>query len=129
MAAISVKSGANGQPASIEMRLPVILFKDDQNYFIAHIPVLDLSGYGLSEEEAKESLDIVLNDYITYAIKNNTLHDDLISHGFIFNKKDHTVNPPTLTKSVKLFSTNLIEVLENRPYTKIDKSVSIPAYC
>ncbi|HEY1200591.1 MAG TPA: hypothetical protein VGE79_06400 [Niastella sp.] len=80
MAAISVKSGANGQPVSIEMRFPVILFKDDQNYFIAHVPVLDLSGYGLSEEEAKDSLDIVLNDYISYAIKNSTLHDDLISY-------------------------------------------------
>jgi len=129
MAAISVKSGANGQPASIEMRLPVILFKDDQGYFIAHIPVLDLSGYGHSEDEAKDSLDIVLNDYLSYAIKNNTLRADLISHGFVFNKKDHTVNPPKLMQSIKLFSTNLIEVLETRPYTKIDKSISIPAYC
>jgi len=129
MAAISVKSGVNGQSPTIEMRLSVILFQDDQKYFIAHIPILDLSGYGSSEEEAKASLDIVLRDYLDYAIDNNTLHDDLIAHGFLFNKKEHTVNPPELEESVKLFPPNFKEVLTNKPYTKIDKSVRIPAYC
>lgn len=98
MAAFSVKPDANGQSSKIEMRLPVIIFQDDQQYFIAHIPVLDLSGYGMTAAEAKDSLDVVLKDYLDYAISNNTLHDDLVAHGFLFNKKAHTIHPPDLFK-------------------------------
>ncbi|WPV66336.1 hypothetical protein [Chitinophaga sp. LS1] len=125
MAGISIKPGKDGQSANIEMKLPVIIFKE-QGTFIAHIPILDLSGYGNSKKEALDSLDIVLTDYICYAVENNTLHDDLISRGFIF--KNHQVNPPGLEKSIKLFPYNLKRVLENKDYTKTDKSIRIPAY-
>lgn len=47
-----------------------------------HIPVLDLSGYGNSEKEAIGSLQIVLDNYLDYTIKKNTLIQDLKNHNF-----------------------------------------------
>jgi predicted RNase H-like HicB family nuclease len=49
---------------------------------VANIPVLDLSGYGNTEEEAIHSLQIVLDNYLDYTVKKNTLHRDLQNHGW-----------------------------------------------
>src|SRR5688572_6970816 len=88
-------------PKKIEMSLPVLVFEDDQCTFIAYIPWLDLSGYGSTIDEAKESIDIVLNDYLAYAIENNTLQKDLLDHGFTYNSEDHSINAPDWVQALK----------------------------
>ena len=45
-------------------------------------PALDLTGYGKTLKEAKESLKISLGEYFRYAISNNTLEEDLKMHGW-----------------------------------------------
>ena len=63
----------------INSELAIFLFKEDDN-FIAYSPALDLSGYGKTEEEARDSFNIVLKEYFDYAINEETLYKDLIHH-------------------------------------------------
>ena len=56
-----------------------------ENVWIAYCPELDLTGCGFSENEAKKSFKVALDDYIEYALSEGTLEEDLIAHGW---KKD-----------------------------------------
>jgi predicted RNase H-like HicB family nuclease len=65
----------------VKLQVPVMLFTEKKVH-VAYIPVLDLSGYGNSEKEAIGSLQIVLDNYLDYTIKKNTLIQDLKNHNF-----------------------------------------------
>ena len=73
----------NGQ---IDARLDVFIYEKDKLTF-AYAPALDLIGYGHSEEEAKQSFEVVVEDYFEFGIKRNTLEKDLEAHGWIKEKK------------------------------------------
>lgn len=59
------------QNEGIETQLTVYLFEEDE-HTIAYCPALDLSGYGMNEEEAKSDLSAVLTEYFIYT--NNKKH-------------------------------------------------------
>ena len=58
--------------SSLTVKLDVYLFLDEGTY-IAYSPTLDLSGYGETEEDAKESFSIVIEEYISYGLANRNL--------------------------------------------------------
>lgn len=122
----TIRASHDGHSAKIEIKLPVVLFQDENNIWIAHIPALDLSGYGNTENEAKASLDIVMNEYFEYAVKNHTLHADLKRHGWQLNKE---VKTPELSES--LANNPLKDIINNKPdLVKItNRQIQIPAYC
>jgi hypothetical protein len=90
-----IKIDKNGKIRGI---LPVICFKEDET-FLSYCPVLDLVGYGDSEKEAADSLQVVIDEYFTYAIANNTLHEDLLALGWK-QHKDNLVVAPLLTSLI-----------------------------
>jgi len=47
---------------------------------------LDLSGYGDSEDEAHNSFQTVLTEYLRYTVNKKTLGIDLESHGWSIKK-------------------------------------------
>jgi len=63
------------------MKLGLVAFKDDEAYY-SYCPSLNLIGYGDTEQEAKESFNIVLEEYIRYTTENQTLIVDLEKHGW-----------------------------------------------
>lgn len=65
----------------IRVTLDVYVFMEDNTY-IAYAPSLDLSGYGKSEEDAIKSFSIVIEEYFSYGLSNNTLIKDLRAHGW-----------------------------------------------
>ena len=65
----------------INSELAIFLFKEDDNY-ITYSPALDLSGYGKTEEDARNSFNVVLKEYFDYSISKGTLYKDLKSHGW-----------------------------------------------
>lgn len=121
----SIKAGFDGHSASIEVKIPVLTFQDDNNYWIAHVPALDLSGYGLTEAEAKASLEIVIDEYFDYAVKKNTLHDDLKKHGWILVDKEAIT--PTLSQL--LSHDPLKDIINKKPFKSDSQKVNIPAFC
>ena len=104
--------------ATVSMQLPVMIFEEN-GIQIAYIPVLDISGYGKTEAEAKESLKHSLSEYLSYTINKNTLIEDLKSHGWTIKKKTKPYIAPELTD---LFSKNeyLHNIINSVPY-KMDR--------
>ncbi|HEY4787807.1 MAG TPA: hypothetical protein VIH57_17245 [Bacteroidales bacterium] len=60
----------------VSFKLPIIAFEED-GAKIVYCPALDLSGYGLDENEADESFKISLDQFISYTIHKNTLDKEL----------------------------------------------------
>lgn len=61
----TIKSAKN---AAIKVQLTIYFFEEDQ-YTIAYCPALDLSGYGMNEEQAKADVEAVVR--LTYDIDAN----------------------------------------------------------
>lgn len=70
----------------ITVKVGVYLFKEDDT-FIAYCPALDMSGYGVSEKEAKESFERSMCMYVEYCVRKNTLVADLRKHGWDIKSK------------------------------------------
>lgn len=104
----------------IRVTLDLYLFTDDGSY-IAYSPALDMSGYGNTEEEAKESFSIVLEEYVTYGLSKHTLVKDLREHGWkVRSFKQRKMSAPTFDNMLK---TNVIfrDILENKEYRKVSE--------
>lgn len=107
------------------IKISVVQFQED-NTFIVYCPALDLSGYGLSDEEARQSFQTVLLEYIRYADNKGTLDADLKSHGWTRLKpKSPSMIPPTMTD---LLSTNenFSQIFNTKPaYQKFDMPMQV----
>lgn len=66
---------------SIEIQVPVLYFEEDGIYY-ANLPALDIMGYGNSENEAKESLELMVNEFIMDAKADNILERELLKMGW-----------------------------------------------
>tara|TARA_B100002019_G_C21170949_1_gene548408 strand:+ start:201 stop:449 length:249 start_codon:yes stop_codon:yes gene_type:complete len=51
-------------------------FKDEDNVFFVYSPHLDISGYGKTPSDAKESFKVALDDFLSYTLNKKTLHQD-----------------------------------------------------
>ncbi len=103
---------------NLSVILDVYVFMDGDSY-IAYSPALDLSGYGDSEEAAKESFSIVMDEYISYGVSRRTLVKDLRAHGWkVKSLKQRKMSAPsfdTLLRSNDTFK----DILENKEYRKV----------
>lgn len=111
---------------TVRVNVPVMIFQED-NVHIAYVPNLDISGYGLDEEEAKQSLAISLDEYFTYTHNKNSLLADLKAHGWTIVKKSKPFVAPELSK---LLSSNvyLQDIFDSRKYTMDRMDLAMPQY-
>lgn len=65
----------------IEAELAVFIYEND-GFKIAYAPALDLMGYGKTEEAAKDSFEVVVEDFFETALEKGTLPAYLASHGW-----------------------------------------------
>lgn len=65
----------------VEISVSLILFKEGEQV-IAYCPSLDLSGYDQTEEKALADFDFMLSDYLETQIRQGTLREDLVAHGW-----------------------------------------------
>lgn len=108
----------------VNMNLPVMVFEED-GINIAYIPVLDLSGYGKTEDEAFESLKIVIHNYISYTVHKNTLIQDLKAHGWTVTKKSKPFIAPEITDIITR-NEYLHDIVNTKPYSMRRMPVDIP---
>lgn len=111
---------------TVTVNVPVMLFMESDIH-IAYIPVLDISGYGKDEEEAKQSLKISLDEYFSDTHNKNTLLADLKAHGWTIKKKTKPFIAPELSK---LLNTNeyLQDIFDSRKYTMDRMDLAMPQY-
>lgn len=73
------------QGGSVEAKLSVFIY-DNDGFKVAYAPALDLMGYGKTEEAAKESFEVVIEDFFETAFERRTLSAYLASHGWSAKK-------------------------------------------
>ena len=102
----------------LSVTLDVYVFMDGGSY-IAYSPALDLSGYGESEEAAKDSFAIVMDEYIAYGISRKTLIKDLRAHGWkVKSLKQRKMSAPPF--DMLLHNNDVFrDILENKEYRKV----------
>ena len=105
----------------VKVNVSVFLFKDDGVYH-AYCPELDLVGYDYSEDGAKKSFEYVLKDYLDYTIKNGTLEEDLIKHGWKKSKGGNVTEP---TPTALLRGGKLKDVLNMKEFQKYSVPITI----
>lgn len=98
----------------IKVDVSVFLFKED-DVFHAYCPELDLVGYDYTEDGAKKSFEWVLKDYFDYTVKNGTLEQDLLNHGWRKLKSGKVSEP---TPASLLRRSQLKKVLGKREFSK-----------
>ena len=103
---------------NISVTLDVYVFMDGDSY-IAYSPALDLSGYGDSEDAAKESFSIVMDEYISYGVSRRTLVKDLRAHGWkVKSLRQHKMSAPSFDMLLRSNDT-FKDILENKEYRKV----------
>ncbi len=124
MAESKIPGKWNRSKQVVNYRVPLIIFEED-NYVIVHCPALDLSGYGKSEESAKESFQIVLAEYLQYTTNKGTLGKDLESLGWKIHKK--TYSPPSFQQSLD-YNENFSNIFNTMELRKTNAEIALPAY-
>lgn len=73
---LEVKGNFRNRESKIRFNLPVIMFREEDVYFY-YTPALDLTGYGKTEEEAKNSFQETLGQFLDYTTHKKTLLSEL----------------------------------------------------
>ena len=111
---------------SIKVDLQVLFFEED-NIHYAFMPSFDLTGYGNTEEEAKESLTVVLDEFLRYTLNKNTLFIEMQRLGWKIKSKKKPMYAPQMSD---LINTNdqLKDIVNSKQYTTSNYQVNVPAF-
>jgi hypothetical protein len=60
----------------IHVKLSLIEFEEEGLHFI-YFPALDLTGYGKTEEEAKQSYNLAMEEFLKYTSHKETIFKEL----------------------------------------------------
>ena len=71
---------------TVNVSVPLLSFKEDDT-FIVYSPALDVSGYGDTEEEARKSFEITLEEFINYTLNKKTFQSELTRLGWKIKKQ------------------------------------------
>lgn len=111
----------------VKVNLDIISF-DEEGTRICYSPALDLSGYGLNEEEAKKSYEVSLKEFLRYTTNKNTLITELKKLGWEVKgrKNSRTFKPPYLDQ---LFKNReyLSDIVRNKNFSRTTRDIALPA--
>ena len=111
---------------TIKGELQVLFFEEDGIHY-AYMPSFDLTGYGSTEDQAKESLTIVLDEFLRYTLHKNTLFIEMQRLGWKIKSKKKPMYAPQMSD---LINTNdqLKDIVNSKQYTTSNYQVNVPAY-
>lgn len=83
---------SNGRE-NVEFSVSIFLWEENSIFYV-YSPALDITGYGLTKEEARESFEIVLEEFIKYTHNKKTIFQELENLGWAVNKRKKRVISP-----------------------------------
>lgn len=92
---MATRTGNTG--LKIQMSLPVMVTREGE-YFVAYTPALDLSSYGKTREKAQENFEEAIGIFLEEMLERGTLYQELLSLGWVIDKKKKTVTPPIVVE-------------------------------
>lgn len=112
----------------IKLELLLISFKDENNIYFVYSPHLDLTGYGHTQDEAKKSFKIALDDFMEYTIEMDTLPKVLSKLGWKF--ESNTKKRFVLPSITEVFTKNkeVVRILDNYTGKFEQKKVDFPTF-
>lgn len=78
---------------NVELSVSIFLWEEESMFYV-YSPALDLTGYGVSKDEARESFETVLHEFIVYTHNKKTIFKELEKLGWAVNKKRRRVVSP-----------------------------------
>lgn len=111
-----------GNFQKIEIQLDMIDFVEN-GIFCTYAPALDLVGYGKTQEAARQSFEVVMQEYIEFTIDKKTLAADLQKHGWTVS--DNHLDPPSFTWLLEN-NAQVKEVYDSHDFSKRTKPVKVP---
>jgi hypothetical protein len=113
---------------AVNATIILIDFKEGANY-IVYSPHLEVTGYGITPQDAVESFNISLRAFFEYTLNKKTLHKVLTSIGWVLKKgsekKALKITAPSISELIK-HNTLLEEILNKQNITTTQKQVAIP---
>ena len=88
---------------SVQVALEINLIEDG-DYIVAYCPSLELSSFGKSDTEAKESFDEALKIFMEYCIENGTLEKNLLNLGWSLRKLPTVKYEPPIRRTSSRYS-------------------------
>jgi hypothetical protein len=107
----------------INVRVSLIEFEEDGLHFI-YSPALDLTGYGKTDKETKESYNLAMEEFLAYTTHKKTAIQVLKKLGWTVKKKNITA--PSLSELLQSRS-YLEDIFTGKQFRTMDQNVSIPA--
>ena len=114
--------------ASVKVRLLLFHFQDENKVHFIYSPHLDLTGYGNGLSEARNSFEVVFEDFVDYTIKKKTLGKVLTELGWELKgskKRPKKVIAPSIT-SVINDNKYVSEIFDKYPVNTFHKEVGLP---
>lgn len=110
---------------SVTIDLQVLFFEEEAIHY-AYMPSFDLTGYGNTAEEAKESLTVVLDEFLRYTLNKNTLFIEMQRLGWKIKSKKKPMYAPQMSD---LINTNeqLKDIVNSKQYSTSNYQVNVPA--
>lgn len=91
--------------------LSLFKWKEDDLVYVFS-PALDMYGYGATEDEAKQSFELNLNEFVKYTENKKTIFDELERLGWTINRKKSRVRAPELSEMM-IDNVDLRSILSN----------------
>ncbi len=110
----------------VQADLQVFYFEEEGIQY-AYLPSLDLTGYGNTELEAKESLKIVFEEFLRYTLARNTLLLEMKRLGWNLKNKKRPVFAATVSEMIQT-NEQLKEIINSRKFSASSIGVHVPVF-
>ncbi len=114
----------------VVVKLFLIHFEDENKVHFVYSPHLDLTGYGNNLEEAKNSFEISLEDFIDYTVKKKTIGKVLADLGWEVkgsSRKPKKLLAPSITSVIR--DNNYVsEIFDKYPANTFHEEVGLPVF-
>lgn len=130
MADYVFKGKYSNEVGAVNVNLLLVHFQDENGINFIYSPHLDLTGYGNTAEEAKESFGIVFEDFVDYTLKKKTIGKVLKSLGWKVSgnlKKPKKILVPSITTVIGK-NDYVSEIFDKYPVNTYHQQVGIPAF-
>jgi len=123
-----IEGDFQGNAAKINFTLVIMQFVDENNIHFLYSPHLDLTGYGTTAEEAGESFNEALGEFLDYTTKKRTLGKVLVGLGWQLKgkvKNPKKLNAPSMSEVMKR-NNYVSEVFDKYPVHTYRQNVGMP---
>lgn len=112
----------------VELAVDIVSFVEDDVHFV-FAPALDITGYGSTLSEAKNSFEVNIGEFFAYTLKKGTLESELKKHGWQIkkSKKRLLFTMPEFSELVEM-NEQLGELVNSHSFDKSQYHTMVPAF-